>query len=436
MKHKAHGDPTKDFFVYTITKDVSIEDCILDLLDNSLDGSRRLVATEEHSVESFSGYKAEIAIDANKFKISDNCGGMSISQAIDYAFHFGRRSDAPVDDNFSIGLYGIGMKRAIFKLGNLISIYSSTATEAFRALINVKDWIGKPDDDWDFDLEDAQKLVPAGTVIEVTDLHKNVSDALEPASFKNRLARIIGRDYFRFIDKGFEVKLNGISVPSYAFTIRQSEDFKPARIKYTDGDVEVEIISGMAGSPPDDLDPNEALAETDYYGWFVLCNDRVVLASDKTAKSIWGHDGFPVWHFQYNGFVGFVSFNSRNSKKLPWTTTKRDIDQTNEVYRRAIVKMKEMTRPWLKYTAERRQDIDKAKASESQTKQMQIFNVDANSAPSYPKSAPGKQKATVSYSVIAEKLAEVKTALGNANMSNREVGTKTFEYFVDNELGE
>jgi hypothetical protein len=38
---KARANPTKAFFVRMITRDISLEDCILDLIDNSVDGAWR-----------------------------------------------------------------------------------------------------------------------------------------------------------------------------------------------------------------------------------------------------------------------------------------------------------------------------------------------------------------------------------------------------------
>jgi hypothetical protein len=39
---KVDANPTKAFFVRMITRDISLEDCILDLIDNSVDGAWKL----------------------------------------------------------------------------------------------------------------------------------------------------------------------------------------------------------------------------------------------------------------------------------------------------------------------------------------------------------------------------------------------------------
>src|SRR2546423_14845264 len=119
MTDKAKALPTKRFFVRMMTRDISIEDCILDLLDNALDGASREIARRGGSLDdnqAYKGFRASINIEADKFVLEDNCGGISLSEARNYAFYFGK-PDPDVEDGIptvqtaeqSIGLYGIGM---------------------------------------------------------------------------------------------------------------------------------------------------------------------------------------------------------------------------------------------------------------------------------------------------------------------------------------
>ena len=439
--HKAHATPTKDFFVRMITKDISIEDCILDLIDNCLDGARKVkyVQGSNARIDDYSGFHAKVSFDKESFEIIDNCGGITIEEAEKYAFHFGPRPRNHVDD-YSIGLYGIGMKRAIFKMGNVIDIYSSTHTKAFTTKIDVIQWLPNADD-WDFDLEDNVSVNPdSGTKIKVTNLHPEVSLQFINSKFANSLARIIARDYAQFLAKGFEIVLNGKNIQEYNFTVRESSDFKPFRLQYTDETgVEVEIIAGMGGDPPNDLQPDERLSETDYYGWYVLCNDRVVVAADKSSQTVWGDNTFPLWHFQYYGFLGVVSFHSKDPILLPWKTTKREVDSRNGIYRRAIEKMKEATRTWIDYTNDRKSDIKDAKKHEATASPKPLFTVSPNPVLVVPKIS--KKTDQISYSSIqyqkpSSEIAKAKKLLGNSRMSNAQLGEKTFEYFLDNEAEE
>ena len=61
------GNPTKKFFIEMITRDISIEDAIIDLLDNSIDGATQI------NPDDLSGFVINIEIDANKLSIKDNC---------------------------------------------------------------------------------------------------------------------------------------------------------------------------------------------------------------------------------------------------------------------------------------------------------------------------------------------------------------------------
>ena len=449
--HKAHATPTKDFFVRMITKDISLEDCILDLIDNCLDGARKVkhAANIGIVVDDYSGFQAKVDFSEQHFTIADNCGGIKIAEAIDYAFHFGRRANAPTEGDYSIGLYGIGMKRAIFKLGNLIEIYSSTTTEAFRTTINVTEWLtkmrastvdGMQVEDWDFDMDDAPVIQGTGTTIGITELHPSIAAQFSSPEFGNGLARIVGRDYAQFISKGFEIFINGRKIPGFPFTIRQSDEFKPVRTAYTDETgVEVEIIAGMAGAPPDELQASDRRADTDYFGWFVLCNDRVVVASDKTDQTVWGDGEFPGWHYQYNGFIGVVSFHAKDPNLLPWRTTKRDVDGSSGVYRRAVEKMKDATRPWIKYTGDRRVDIEEAKRREASATTQSLFEVQVNPTFDVPRVTATADRIAVSsiqYHKPTSDVSKVKKMLGNARMPNYRVGEMTFDYFLENESEE
>ena len=94
------------------------------------------------------------------------------------------------------------MKRAIFKLGNDITIESSTSTESFTTRINVDEWLNRPSitidaeteiEDWDFDLETHAPKTGAGTIIRVQALHEDVARQFSDPTIVTKLSRIISR---------------------------------------------------------------------------------------------------------------------------------------------------------------------------------------------------------------------------------------------------
>ena len=123
--------PTKAFFVNMLTKDIQLEDAVLDLLDNCVDGALRSAKTPTDPDKPYAGYFAELSFAGDRFSIKDNCGGIS-NDVRDSAFRLGRPPMDHTDENLpTVGTYGIGMKRAIFKLGYDCLIESHTATSGF-----------------------------------------------------------------------------------------------------------------------------------------------------------------------------------------------------------------------------------------------------------------------------------------------------------------
>src|SRR5260370_11367284 len=86
--------PVKSFSVYMLTRDIRLEDAILDLLDNCVDGILRSKAGKaaKEKKTPYDGFWAEIKFDKGTFSISDNCGGIpwSLHQ---YAFTMGLETD-------------------------------------------------------------------------------------------------------------------------------------------------------------------------------------------------------------------------------------------------------------------------------------------------------------------------------------------------------
>lgn len=440
MTWTAHANPTKEFFIDMITRDIGLDECIFDLLDNCIDGAKR--SADPQAVRRYDGFSAHLTLSKDKFVLKDNCGGIPLADAVDYAFHFGRRPDAPTGEGQSIGLYGIGMKRAIFKMGRDITIRSAVeqqSHEAFQTRILVDEWAAT--ESWDFTLDQWSGDF-VGTEIEINALREGTASEFSDPIFFNKLRKDIGKYYSFIIQDGFEVFVNGKPVSPYDFKLRRGQEIEPISVAYrdeTERDVSVRISAGLAGAIPDDVsDPEVGAKDVEYWGWFVVCNDRVVLAGDKTDKTVWGDSGFPAWHPQYNGFMGIVEFSCNNPKNLPWTTTKRQIDDTTPIYRRAVVKMKEATRAFTTYTNTRKADLDKAKLTESAAVLTPVRSLQVQPAlkmPTYSRPAT-VQMTTVSFQRPKKEVLLVAESLGNKFMSNRQVGVETFEYYFENEVGD
>ena len=252
-RDKATAKPSKGFFVRMLTRDISLEDCILDLVDNSIDGAWEQSGFEPDELiadEALSNFHIEISFDEDRFSILDNCGGITLDNAADYAFTFGRRPDQEPEE-FSVGVYGIGMKRAVFKIGDSIQIRSTYIDggdrQSFAVPINVPEWLARdsepledgelPPPNWDFDIEESEELPEAGVEIRISSLRPETAERLGDPTYARTLRRILGRDYMVPLMRGLKISVNGIDVVGYKIELRQSDEFAPMRDKYTDGPV-------------------------------------------------------------------------------------------------------------------------------------------------------------------------------------------------------
>ena len=235
------------------------------------------------------------------------------------------------------------MKRALFKMGNRFKVESKTKGSRFVVDQNVTKWLGL--DEWElkFDpLEEDYRGDEVGTVIEVTELFRGVSDEFKLENFQTRLRNYLKDYQSKNIEDGFTIKLNDERIPSSELSLEFSEDMDPAHMTrhYTeDGkDVAVEIYTGLISAPQ---------AKKEGYkkaGWYVYCNGRLILEADKDWTTGWD-DGVPLFHPEYNRFRGYVFFDSMSPRVLPWTTTKSNVNTESALWQKVRLEMIALTRP-------------------------------------------------------------------------------------------
>lgn len=350
MATSAKGAPTKEFFVGMLTRDIELSDSILDLLDNCLDGVVRLKKAVEkrNSPDYYVNYFSRIIVSKDSFVIEDNCGGIPRDVAEKYAFRMGRSSEKSDDDLPTVGIYGIGMKRAIFKIGKTAVVTTCHDNKAYRVTIPL-DW-STDEDKWDFpieeigDLSDDAILTAGGTRIEITNINEEIKSGWDSKDkldkFVEDLIKAVQQSYSFILQKGFSIKINDKKVQPLPIQLLISENasgdaIRPFLYQATYGDVNVSLAVGFYAPPPspDDLDDeNELRRSSADAGWTIVCNDRVVLYNDKSHLTGWGEAGVPRYHTQFIGIRGIVLFESNNPKSLPMTTTKRGVDTSSSIY--------------------------------------------------------------------------------------------------------
>jgi len=228
------GNPTKKFFIEMITRDISIEDAIIDLLDNSIDGANKINPND------YTGLKINITLSDSEFIIEDNCGGFSLEVAQKYAFRFGRPDEAPKAHS-TVGRFGIGMKRSLFKIGKEFVVESQSNDDHFKVIVDVDEWSKKTKkvtaddgneleiDDWNFNYQsiDNKKLDTDGTIIKVSNLNHEVTDLFCDDTFLNELANDIQKLLNFSLLKGIQITLNGRILKGNRIDVLISESALP-----------------------------------------------------------------------------------------------------------------------------------------------------------------------------------------------------------------
>jgi hypothetical protein len=426
--------PTKDFFISMLIKDIGTTRAIIDLVDNCVDGARRLRTNGKYE-----GLSIDIETTREHFQISDNCGGIPVDLAREYAFRFGRPPGMAATPH-SVGQFGVGMKRALFKLGKRFRIESTTQTSRFVVEEDVEKWKGK--EEWEFEfqeLEPNRRRVPlsaTGTIIKVRPLHPTIADSFALETFKTRLASELAEAHIQTTTNGLDIILNGIALQHQDLVLLQSQRLKPAhgRLSFHEGArrVNVRLYAGIA-----DSNPSAA-------GWYIFCNGRLVLSADQTIVTGWGEtrEGtVPKYHNQYARFRGYAFFDSQDASLLPWNTTKTGVDSDSPRYRATRLDMIKLMRPVIDFLnrldREKGPEITDDKPLESavnSAKPAQLEDVASRPVFLAPKPAiarPVPQTGRIQYSKPLDQIRSAQKALKVYTLGG--VGEKTFDYFYKRE---
>jgi hypothetical protein len=440
----AKGTPTKHFFIENLTRDLNLEDAILDLVDNSIDA---FIRTRKIDVSpnllrlgpSANGLKTpdeaniKVTISPTEISIIDTSGGIPLQHALTNVFRFGRVDDS---QESSLGVYGVGLKRAIFKIGQQVLIESRTLQDGFILNLDLPQWADE-EKSWDFPLEEigaAGSEADAGTTIKISNLRPEVSQRIKDPTLTRQLELALSTTYTLFLSRFISISLNGKLVSPRPLPIGGSTDVKPGFREVQVGDVKVEIIAGLAARESGEWNIERA-------GWYVLCNGRVVVNADKTSLTGWGIEA-PQFVSKYRGFVGIAFFFSEKPAELPWTTTKRGLNQEAPVFQMARAEMSLLAKPVIAflnkmYPSDPAPQIDERNLADA-VKVVDVQAVAGQTAGSFAAGTITRTRATntiqVRYQAYRTDVEAVKKNINQPSWTAGAIGRYTFDYFLKMEI--
>jgi Histidine kinase-, DNA gyrase B-, and HSP90-like ATPase len=432
---QAQAQVVKRFFISLITRDITLEDAILDLIDNSVNCALREYEFDSRRIGALiAGSNGptrklrdiNIHLSERRFEITDYCGGIDLDSARRDMFQFGR--DAPGQSHDILSVYGIGLKRAIFKLGQRIVVTSHRADTAFRVDIDVEDWSKKPAD-WFFPLQQinaAEAGIKNGTTITVTELYPQIQERTKLV-LRGDLQGKIASTYSLFVNSVVKLRVNDVEIPGVPLTVTEGAQIDEFE---TEG-CRVRIIATLT---PGDHGP--WTAETG--GWYILCNGRTVVAADKTTRTGWG-DLMPMFVSKYRAFRGIVNFLAEDPERLPWTTTKTDVNQESAVYQQALPRMSTTARPVLAYLnsvySASEVDTAPARAAAEVLTTRPLSELMARPVTSFtPPPVTQPRTTRVQFDAKLTEIAEIQRHIRRQSSASR-IGRMCFDYYLKNVVG-
>lgn len=442
MSEKIDVMPSKNLLIETLTEDINAHDAVLDLLDNSVDSYVR------NKIEDIC--KIELNISSESFSLYDNCGGIDKEELTKHAFKIGFVDYAKKQP--TIGRYGVGLKRSLFKIGKEFKFVTDNGEHESKFEIDVDNWI-KDENNWTFDAEINKSKLKTGekpyTKLEIVRLTDEIKEIFDQ-SFENQIKSTIQKYYTRFINDKIEFYVNGEKQAPYELTIKTYKNLTPARFTEEYEGIQIDIICWINARK----DKRLKFTEHEKRGWNIFMNDRLVINADTSEKTGWSakKTELPKFHSLYNQFMGIVSINTSDPHLLPINTSKNGFNEESKIYKHLKTKMIETARPLITYlNQKRKKESDQKEETDKQIEDSvnkELESIDeGNIKELNPKDLDGNQKftsddeivkyedtttmATISYEVEIDKVEEVKK-LYKIN-SNKEVGLYTFEYFWEAE---
>jgi len=344
-KLRVEAGADKALFVSMLVKDIELLPAVIDLVDNSVDGARATTPAD------LSSHHVSITVTPDRFVIADDCGGIDLDVARHYAFRFGRPKEYQGVAG-SVGQFGVGMKRALFKLGTRFTVESRAAHSAFVLPVDVDEWAADPSPDWQFRMATADaEYDPAagggtGTTITVDRLHDSVAEDLSNPLVLGQLREQIRLRHQAVLQQNLEIKLNDEALTGFAPALLSGHGFAPVNRRFVvtgrdGGEVHCRLVAGLAAGDDDNRDEGQAedFRSAGDAGWWLFCNNRLLLFAERSSLTGWG-DSTAAYHPQYRRFRGYVYLTALDTSLLPWNTTKTGVDQDSRVWRQVQTHMK------------------------------------------------------------------------------------------------
>ncbi len=304
--------PSKRLFL-SIIADYDLNRSVCELIDNALDlwvtnGKSQSVVVE-----------IELNKDQQTIRVTDNVGGVNKANL---KFIVGPGQTGNLPEAETIGIFGVGTKRAVVALAQDITVTTRCGKDRTYQVEFDDNWL--KNDDWSPPVYEVDEITAGTTIISLQKLRLQVTDELT-----ERLKDYLGAAYAKFLsDNRIKILVNSTPIRPLNFeNWAYPPTYQPRR--YTGklhsqdgGTVNVDILAGLS------IESSPASGE---YGVYLYCNDRLICRGLKThdVGFIRGLAGQP--HPSVSLTRVIISLNGP-ANLMPWNSSKSGINTNHNIF--------------------------------------------------------------------------------------------------------
>lgn len=304
--------PSKRLFL-SIIADYDLNKSICELVDNGFDVWTRGGRASPISIDVF------IDPDEQTIRVIDDAGGLPRSEL---SYIIGPGQSGSSDTDATIGIFGVGTKRAVVALAKDIKIRTRFGeADTFQIEFDDK-WL--QDDDWRLPLYQVDPIHAGATEVELQRLRLKLTDDTE-----EQLRRHLGATYGKFLaHEGVTLRLNTKPVEPRFFDLwSYPPTYEPrqyvGKLQTPTGRlVQIDVLAGLS---------NESSPASGEYGVYFYCNDRLVAPAMKSFDVGFtkGQAGLP--HPKISLTKVIVSMTG-DASEMPWNSSKSDISTKHHTF--------------------------------------------------------------------------------------------------------
>jgi len=320
----------------SIAADIDLKRGVLELIDNAIDEWKR---------RGKPNLKVEIGLDVVNQLLSyeDDAGGIK-EENLNMIMQPGGTTRTP--DESSIGRFGLGLKRGIVALSRNAEVVTRfESMDTFK--IKIDDlWIkGKS---WKIRKYKTAPIQGGSTVINITQVKFDIT--VEAVS---EIRQLLSETYGLLLSNYFTIWLNGELIEPIEFNNwayppygRYPRDYRffigiQKRRVYVNATIGLMPISSQTGD----------------YGFYVYCNDRLILSHYKDPEIGFtaGLLGYP--HPEKAWFRCVIRITGAN-QDMPWNSTKSGLEWSNPIVSRLKSNLLRLSKPYVQLSARLSRDAE------------------------------------------------------------------------------